>query len=58
MKKRNDAQPSIPEEERGPEHPVRPDPDEPDTMVEGPGARLSAREEQDAKSIATRTGER
>lgn len=56
MKKRNDA-PSIPEEERGPEHPVRPDPDEPDTM-EGPGARLSAREEQDAKSVATRTGER
>ncbi len=27
MKKRNDAQPSIPEEERGLEHPVRPGPE-------------------------------
>ena len=56
MKKRNDAQPSIPEEERGQDHPVLPDP-EPDTL-EGPGGRHAAQEEEDAKSRATRTGER
>lgn len=54
MNKRNDAQPSISEEERGPEHPVRPEPD----TLEGPGGRQATQEEKDAKSSATRTGER
>lgn len=54
MNKRNDAQPSIREEERVPEHPVRPESD----TLEGPGGRQAKQEEEDAKSSATRTGER